>query len=122
MINFISNLLGLHGTANLISGSALPPGRMSTTSDARSLPSDPGIYRHRDNATGSVDYVGQTGNLRTRNMQHQTSGKFDPNSQTIEYGRCREGTSRDDWCRTERAHIEKHNPPGNTYRGGNGRR
>lgn len=34
------------------------------------IPSQPGVYRHKDKETGETQYVGQTDNLRKRNQEH----------------------------------------------------
>ncbi len=102
--------------------SAIGPGRMRQADTHQDLPREPGLYRHVDRATGRVDYIGQTGNLQQRTYQHTHAGKLDPATQRVEYQVARPDASRDALCRDEVRHIAKHQPPGNTTRGGNGRR
>lgn len=102
--------------------SPIGPGRMKHADSHTDLPREPGIYRHVDRATGQVNYVGQTGDLRQRTYQHTYGGKFDPSTQRVEYSVARPDASRDALCQGEVRHIAKHQPPGNSTQGGNGRR
>ena len=106
--------------------SAIPPGRMRETDEVKGpkcpLPAEPGVYRHIDRASGEVRYVGQTNNLRQRQQQHARAGKLDTASEYIQYGVAKPGATKDQLCGTERTHIGRHEPSGNTTQGGNGRR
>lgn len=106
--------------------SAIPSGRMKkasyVTGGRSPLPHTPGIYRHVNKKTGKVDYVGQTNDLRRRQQEHRAAGTLNLRQQRIEYKEAKLSASRDDLCNTERKHIARHQPTGNTYRGGNGRR
>jgi hypothetical protein len=107
-------------------GSAIPSGRMRETDKIKgagsSIPHDPGEYRHRSKATGEVQYVGQTNDLRTRQQQHARDGKLDTDKQYVQYSAAKSGASKADLCKTEVNHIARHKPSGNTTKGGNGRR
>lgn len=106
--------------------SAIPPGRMRETDVVKGkgspLPSQPGIYRHVDKQTGSVDYAGQTDNLRKRQQEHAREGKLNTDTHKVQYSAAKRDATKDDLCRTEKEHISRHKPSGNTYKGGNGRR
>jgi hypothetical protein len=106
--------------------SSLPPGRMRETDQIKGqdspLPHSPGMYRHRNKETDEIEYVGQTNDIRTRQQQHAREGKLDTSQQYVQYAESRSGVSKDDLCRTEVDHIARHNPSGNTTKGGNGRR
>jgi hypothetical protein len=106
--------------------SALPAGRMPKTDiltgSHSPLPRTRGEYRHINKVTGSVDYVGQTDNLRVRQQQHAREGRLDTRTQFVQYGIARPDATKDDLCQTERDHIARHKPPGNKTKGGNGRR
>ena len=84
--------------------SSIPPGRMKHADSHAELPREPGLYRHVDRATGRVDYVGQTQDLRQRTYQHTRDGKFDPARQRVEYSGARSDATRDDLCRGEKVH------------------
>ena len=106
--------------------SALSRGRMkrasgSTVKELDLLPK-PAVYRIVDKATAKPKYVGQTDNLRQRMGQHKAGGTLNLKKDAVEYREARDGATKDDLCHTEVKHIEKHQPPGNTYRGGNGKR
>jgi hypothetical protein len=107
-------------------GSALPSGRMRETDQVKGndspLPSSPGMYRHINKETGSVDYVGQTDNLRKRQQEHARTGKLDTDKQLVQYGVAKPDASKGDLCQTEVDHIARHKPSGNKTKGGNGRR
>ena len=105
--------------------SAIPRGRMKKTDQTKgsgcTIPDSPGVYRHVNKRTGEVEYVGQTENLRVRQQQHVRSGKLDPEKQWVEYSEAKPSATKDDLRNTERQHVERHDPSGNIYRGGNGR-
>ncbi len=105
--------------------SAIPRGRMKKTDQTKgsgcTIPDSPGVYRHVNKRTGEVEYVGQTENLRVRQQQHVRSGKLDPEKQWVEYSEAKASATKDDLRNTERQHVERHDPSGNIYRGGNGR-
>jgi len=107
-------------------GSCLSSGRMKETDKIKGkdspLPKEPGMYRHRDKETGSVDYVGTTTDLRKRQQEHERNGKLDTEKQYVQYKTSRSGANQDDLYNTEKSHIARHNPSGNTTVGGNGRR
>ena len=106
--------------------SAIMSGRMKKTDVIKGkdspLPAQPGVYRHIDKETGKITYIGQTSNIRRRNQQEACSGQLDPQKQYVAWGVARPGATRDDLLRTEKEHISRHHPEGNTYAGGNGRR
>lgn len=106
--------------------SAIAAGRMRQTDKVKGpdcpLPNKPGIYHHINKETGAREYVGQTDNLRVRQQQHARSGKLDTDTQFIRFGLARDDATKDDLCQTEIDHIARHDPSGNTTRGGNGRR
>ena len=103
----------------------LKPGRMFEDHDVKGkvcrIPNALGIYRHVDKVTGNVDYVGQSDNLRQRQQQHVQNGKLNLDTHKVAWKSLDNG-SKDDLCRTEVDHIARHNPGGNSTRGGNGRR
>lgn len=107
-------------------GSSLPSGRMKKTDKIKGsdspLPNAPGVYRHMNKSTGAVEYVGQTDNLRKRQQEHARDGKLDTNKQFVQYGVAKSTASKADLCKTEVNHIARHEPSGNTTKGGNGRR
>jgi len=80
------------------------------------------VYRHVDKESGNVEYVGQTNNLRKRQQEHVRTGTLDPERQYVCYSAAKPDASKDDLCRTEKAHIARHQPSGNKTKGGNGRR
>jgi excinuclease UvrABC nuclease subunit len=102
--------------------SPISRGRMKHANSHIDMPNAPGIYRHVDRITGEVNYIGQTGNLRQRTYQHTHDGKFNPATQRVEYSVAYPDATRDDLCQGEVRHIAKHQPSGNSTRGGNGRR
>ncbi|RFP15125.1 hypothetical protein D0T25_18480 [Duganella sp. BJB488] len=106
--------------------SAVGPGRMRQTDVIKGpgspLPSAPGIYRHTNKETKAVEYVGQTNDLRKRQQEHQRSGKLDPGRQNVQFSVARPGADKAALCATEVNHIARHNPSGNSTKGGNGRR
>lgn len=108
------------------SRSAIPPGRMRQTDTIKGkdcpLPAEPGIYRHVNKKSGEVDYVGQTDNIRKRQQEHAREGKLNPVEQRIAWAQARSNATRESLLKTEKDHISRHNPSGNTYKGGNGRR
>ncbi len=105
--------------------SAIPPGRMRKTDQTKGpecpIPNAPGVYRHVNKRTGEIEYVGQTENLRIRQQQHVSTGRLDPEKQWVEYSEAKPSATKDDLCSTEKRHVERHDPSGNIYRGGNGR-
>jgi hypothetical protein len=106
--------------------SALARGRMNETDSVKGknspLPQKPGIYQHINKKTGEVEYAGQTSDLRTRQQQHAREGKLNTETQKVRFKVARDDATKDDLCKTEVDHIARHNPRGNTYKGGNGRR
>jgi hypothetical protein len=66
--------------------SALGPGRMKETSRISDIPHEPGIYRHVDNDSGAIDYVGQTNDLRKRQQEHARDERLDTSRQHVQYG------------------------------------
>lgn len=106
--------------------SAIPPGRMRQTDTIKGkdcpLPAEPGIYRHVNKKSGEVDYVGQTDNIRKRQQEHAREGNLNPVEQQIVWAQARSDATRESLLQTEKDHIGRHNPSGNTYKGGNGRR
>lgn len=107
-------------------GSAIPSGRMRETDKIKgkdsTIPNKPGEYRHINKNTGEVEYVGQTNDLRKRQQEHARNGKLDTNEQKVAYSVAKPDATKDDLLKTEKDHIKRHNPSGNTYEGGNGRR
>jgi hypothetical protein len=106
--------------------SALSPGRMRETDVIKGkdspLPNQPGVYRHKDKATGETEYVGQTNDLRKRQQQHARDGRLDTTRQVVAFSVAKTDASKDDLCKTEIKHIARHKPAGNSTKGGNGRR
>jgi len=86
------------------------------------LPPKPAVYRIVEKASAKPKYVGQTDNLRRRMGQHRAAGTLNLKRDAVEYAEAQGGATKDDLCHTEVKHIKKHQPPGNSYRGGNGRR
>lgn len=86
-------------------------------------PARPGEYRIRD-GSGTITYVGETNDLARRTGEHIRSGKLPVGPgcrSTIEYmvadGRSTSRTRREH----EQRSIEKHRPPLNKSKGGEGR-
>ncbi len=106
--------------------SAIGSGRMHVTDRVKGsdspIPHSPGVYRHVNKATGNVDYVGQSNDIRTRQQQHVRSGQLNTETQEVWFSTGRPDCTKDDLCNTEKAHIGKHHPTGNKTQGGNGRR
>lgn len=106
--------------------SAIKSGRMHKTNNIKGceskIPQKPGMYRHVNKETGEVEYVGQTDNLRRRQQQHARDGKLDTAKQDVMYSVARNEATKDDLCDTEKAHIKRKKPSGNTTIGGNGKR
>lgn len=102
----------------------LPPGRMKKTDKIvgadSPIPDEPGIYRHIDKITNCIIYIGQSLNVRTRQQQHARAGKLDPAKHWVVYTTLKE-LSKQALRIIETTHIKRHNPPGNSCRGGNGR-
>jgi len=131
-MGFFSGLLNI--AANVVenaskqasSKSALPPGRMRETDKIKGsdspLPNAPGVYRHVSKENGNIDYVGESKNLKKRQQEHARNGKLNTDKQYVQYGEAKNTASTDDRRRTEVNHIARHNPPGNTTKGGNGRK
>jgi predicted GIY-YIG superfamily endonuclease len=107
-------------------GSAIPHGRMHETDVVKgkrcNIPHEPGIYRHINKESGKVEYAGQTNDLRKRQQEHARDGKLDTSTQKVAYSVAKPNATKDDLLKTERDHIKRHKPSGNTYAGGNGRR
>lgn len=103
---------------------SLPPGRMKKTDKIvgpdSTIPGEPGIYRHIDKITKTIIYIGQSLNVRTRQQQHARNGKLDPEKHWVVYTTLKE-LSKTALRYIEKAHIKRHNPPGNLCKGGNGR-
>ena len=85
-------------------------------------PNRSGVYRLRDKATGNIDYIGETSNLKRRIGEHFRSDK--PVSRDTHHaewqvadGRSTSGTRREH----ERRKIDEHNPTLNRKRGGGGK-
>ena len=93
--------------------SNLRSGRMATDTTVKGsackIPSEPGVYRHVNSSTNQVEYVGQTDNLRKRQQEHVRNGKLDLDSSKVMWSGITNG-SKDDLCRIEREHIQRHNP------------
>jgi predicted GIY-YIG superfamily endonuclease len=101
---------------------AIPRGRMRTTDRIEDLPEKPGLYRHINKESGCVEYIGQTNNIKRRNQEHKAREKLDLSTQKIAYAVAHPDADRQKLCDAEKRHIKKHNPSGNKYKGGNGRR
>lgn len=101
---------------------ALNKGRMRTAKEINQLPNRPGIYRFVNQVTGTVDYVGQTNNIKRRINEHKRSGHFNSVIHKVVYGIAKADATRDALCFTEKQHIKKHRPLKNKTKGGNGRR
>lgn len=134
-MSFITTLIGLvqnldktgmrQAVKYAAKSSALPPGRMCETDQTQGrkspLPAKPGLYRHIDKDSGKVLYVGQTDNLRKRQQEHVRGGRL-TSKQYVQYAVAKPMATKDGLCDTEKAHIGRHKPSGNTTKGGNGRR
>lgn len=109
-----------------VRGSAIPPGRMRETDVVKgkkcNIPHEPGMYRHVNKETGKVEYAGQTNDLRKRQQEHARDGKLDTSTQKVAYSTSKPNATKDNLLKTEKEHIKRHDPSGNTYAGGNGRR
>lgn len=120
------NSRSFDNTEERLTGSALSPGRMRQTDVVKGknspLPKEPGLYRHRNKTSNEIDYVGQTNNIRKRQQEHTRNSKLNTDTHYVQYGRCRDGSSKDTMLQTEKNHIKRHKPPGNSTGGGNGRR
>lgn len=124
--NFVSDAAEQGRSKQAQKGSAIPSGRMKSTDKIKGsdspIPDKPGVYRHINKETGEIDYVGQTDNLRKRQQEHARAGKLDTNTQYVQFSEAKPDATKDDLCNTEVSHISRHNPTGNTTKGGNGRR
>lgn len=102
----------------------LPRGRMKRTDKVKGvdcpIPDEPGIYRHINKTTKSIDYVGQSSQVRTRQQQHQRNGKLNTKTHWIDFTTFID-LGKDALRRIEKAHIKRHKPSKNICRGGNGR-
>ena len=98
--------------------SALPKGRMNTTTDKSKLPSKPGLYRYKT-STGNHTYTGVTNNIKRRAQEHTCDGKL-KSSNIIEYKVCKKNISSKTLGETEKVHISRHKPTLNKTGGGNG--
>lgn len=109
-----------------VKGSAISQGRMRETDVIKgkkcNIPREPGIYRHINKDSGRVEYAGQTNDLRKRQQEHAREGKLDTRTQKVAYSVAKPNVAKDDLLKTEKDHIKRHKPSGNTYAGGNGRR
>lgn len=103
---------------------SLPLGRMKKTDVIKgsscNIPDKPGIYRHINKITNAIEYIGQSLNVRTRQQQHQRNGKLNTETHWIVYSTLASLT-KSVLRAIEQNHIKKHNPSGNTCKGGNGR-
>jgi excinuclease UvrABC nuclease subunit len=104
-----------------MSNSALGRGRLRKADSPFSLPTSPGIYRIVTKNKGDKNYIGVTNNLYRRLNEHRRSGKFNDRYHRIEYGETKSNASWLEIALTEIAHIAKHKPTQNKYKGGNGR-
>lgn len=104
---------------------ALKPGRMKVARSVKGkdsqIPHSRGLYRHIDEATGEIDYIGQTDDLRARNQQHVLTGKLDLSGQRVEYSVADDSATKDQLRDDEAKHIAKHHPSGNKTSGREGR-
>ena len=85
-------------------------------------PNRSGVYRLRDKATGNIDYIGETSNLKRRIGEHFRSDKpVSPETHHFEW----QVADRRSTSRTRREHerrkIDEHNPTLNRKRGGGGK-
>jgi len=105
--------------------SAIPAGRMretDTIKDGSVIPNTAGLYHHINKETKTVDYVGQSDTLKKRQQEHARSGKLNTDTHFVRYAESKNDATKDQLLETEKAHIAKHKPSGNTTIGGNGRR
>lgn len=102
----------------------LPVGRMKKTDiiigPDSPIPNEPGIYRHIDKITRLIIYVGQSLNVRARQQQHARNGKLDPEKHWVVFTTLK-NLSKAALRIIEKEHIKRHDPPGNSCKGGNGR-
>lgn len=104
--------------------SALKPGR-----PIRYRPSSPGTTKPPECAgiyyiydgNGNLIYTGQSVNLRRRVYEHKRNGRI-PDGGYVDCIKAKEGISYYELDATERAKIDKHNPPSNQRAGGGGRK
>lgn len=102
-------------------GPGRPEKYSPATANATIPPSQPGLYRIRNRTTGKVEYIGETGNIYRRLLEHVRSGKYDPDSHEIEW-KCADLTSTSAARREiEKRWILRHNPTSNENAGGGGR-
>lgn len=89
------------------------------TGSGHAPPSTPGEYRIRDTLDNSIDYVGETCNLKRRMNEHVRAGKLDEFN-TFEWKQADESSN----SRTRREHekekIKQHSPWLNKSKGGEG--
>lgn len=78
------------------------------------------VYRHVNKSTGSVDYVGQSENIRKQ--EHVYSNFINTDTHNIEYSVAKSGSSIDNLYSTAKEHVPRYNPSRNRTQGGNGRR
>jgi hypothetical protein len=106
--------------------SPVPCGRMNRASGRfprdLNLPARPGVYRFRNKKSNTITYIGQTNNMRRRIAEHVSTGTLNLWTHYVEYKEARPRTSKEALCQAEKAHIRRHRPRDNKYRGGNGRR
>ena len=87
-------------------------------------PDRPGLYRFIDKITGEIDYIGESGDLRSRRGQHFRSDDLLVSSDSHHFewkaadGRSTSRTRRE----LEKRQIDRHQPRLNRRQGGGGRR
>lgn len=125
-MGFFDSLLNTIKGGDEKKSSVIGRGRMKETDKVKGeespLPKKPGIYRHVDKKSGEIYYVGQTNDLRKRQQEHVRNGKLNTDKQYVQYKEAKPDATKDDLLKTEKEHIKRHNPSGNAYEGGNGRK
>lgn len=127
-MDFLKNIVNSFSKINAAQNatknkSAIPPGRMreaKTLEEVKSMPDSPGIYRHVRREDNKAQYIGETKQLKTRQLQHIRSGKLDLDKYYVGYAVSDKGAG--ERRQTEIDQIDKHKPEGNGNAGGGGRK
>ena len=86
-------------------------------------PEKAGHYQWRDKKTGTIAYVGETGNLQQRKQQHEQSNMpVSSKTHDFEWKQADGRFSVDSRREHEKKKIETFNPPLNERAGGGGRK
>jgi len=86
-------------------------------------PNKPGSYRWRNKETGAIDYIGETGNLHRRMLEHERSDKpVNRKTHNFEWKQADGRFSVENRREHEGYQIDKHRPKFNDRAGGAGRK